>query len=240
MRIGDAIREGVTTVTKDWTTVQRKTLRDTARGHRALERYWRRIQSKEDSIKTIAYRVMGTAYMKASGGGQFPATARQVMYAARPLILVETDKPLGKDFDVYFTQQLLPGYQIAHPDATATWDVIYDARGHLYEPHTETQLALGTLDVRRYLKTARTPASSPATSVVRPGSTAYPTEGARHRYRTVLFIEKEGFLPLLQQAQIGNRFDLALMSTKGMASTAARTLMEGLSLTCGVRFSGVA
>src|SRR5206468_9615746 len=38
------------------------------------------------------------------------------------------------------------------------------------------------------------------------------------------------------QARVGERFDLALMSTKGMASTAARTLMEGLSLACGVRF----
>ena len=92
------------------------------------------------------------------------------MYAARPLILAETDKPLGKDFDVYFTQQLLPRYQAAHPDATATWDVIYDARGHLYEPHTGAELALGTLVVRRYLHAARTaPALAPPAALCRRG-----------------------------------------------------------------------
>jgi len=52
----------------------------------------------------------------------------------------------------------------------------------------------------------------------------------------VLFIEKEGFLPLLRKAQIDTRFDLALMSTKGMASTAARSLMETLSWVRDVRF----
>jgi hypothetical protein len=232
--MGDAIQQSVTSVTKDWTTVQKKKQRDAARGARALERYFRG-RVKEDSIKTAAYRVMATAYEKASGAGAFPATARQVMYAARPLILAQTHKPPGKDFDVYFTQQLLPGYQMAHPAETATWDVIYDARGHLHEPHTETQLPLGTLDVRRYLTTARAPATV-APLVVDPHPLDFPTQGPRHRYTTVLFIEKEGFLPLLQQAQVSERFDLALMSTKGMASTAARTLMEGLSLTCGVRF----
>ena len=234
MRMGAAVHQSVTSVTKDWTTVQKKKHRDATRGVQAFGRYWRGPVT-EDSIKTVAYRVMATAYAKASGAGAYPATARQVMYAARPLILALTAKPLGKDFDVYFTQQLLPGYQMAHPTATVTWDVIYDARGHLHEPHTETELALGTLDVRRYLADADAPAVL-AGPVVSPLPLNYPTTGPRHRYTTVLFIEKEGFLPLLQQAQVGERYDLALMSTKGMASTAARTLMEGLSLTRGVRF----
>jgi DNA topoisomerase VI subunit A len=44
----------------------------------------------------------------------------------------------------------------------------------------------------------------------------------------VLFIEKEGFLPLLEAVHIPDRYDLAIMSTKGMASTAARTLIDNL------------
>jgi hypothetical protein len=234
MTIGEAIQIAVTAVAKDWTTVQRKTLRDRARGLRALER-WEKGQHKHDSIKDLAYRFMAEAYAKASGGGTYSATARQVMYAARPLILAATDRPLGKEFDVYFTQQLLPGFQVAYPERTATWDVIYDARGHLHEPHTNRELALGTLDVRDYLLTARAPAS-PDDLSFDPLRLPFPTTGPRGRYTTVLFIEKEGFLPLLQQAQIGDRFDLAIMSTKGMASTAARALMEGLSSACGVRF----
>ena len=49
------------------------------------------------------------------------------------------------------------------------------------------------------------------------------------RYRTVLFIEKEGFEPLLRKARIAERFDCGIMSTKGMSVTAARALVEQLS-----------
>ncbi len=56
-----------------------------------------------------------------------------------------------------------------------------------------------------------------------------PTVGPCHRYKYALFIEKEGFYELLERAQIANRYDAAIMSTKGMSVTAARTLIERLS-----------
>ena len=56
------------------------------------------------------------------------------------------------------------------------------------------------------------------------------TSGPRYRYHYALFVEKEGFDPLLQQAGIEDRYDVALMSTKGMTVTAARSLIEALSL----------
>jgi DNA topoisomerase VI subunit A len=43
-----------------------------------------------------------------------------------------------------------------------------------------------------------------------------------------LFIEKEGFLPLLEEAQLAERYDLAVMSTKGMSVVAARELIDRL------------
>jgi DNA topoisomerase VI subunit A len=46
----------------------------------------------------------------------------------------------------------------------------------------------------------------------------------------VLFIEKEGFTPVLEAARLPERFDIALMSTKGMSVTAARMLVDEL---CG-------
>ena len=56
-----------------------------------------------------------------------------------------------------------------------------------------------------------------------------PTTGPAHRYQFALFIEKEGFNELLKTSQIAERFDLAIMSTKGMSNTAARLLVERLS-----------
>jgi hypothetical protein len=58
---------------------------------------------------------------------------------------------------------------------------------------------------------------------------ACPTKGPHGRYRFALFVEKEGFHPLLEQALIANRYDLAIMSTKGMSVTASRRLVERLS-----------
>jgi hypothetical protein len=53
------------------------------------------------------------------------------------------------------------------------------------------------------------------------------TKGPRGRYGGLLFIEKEGFDPLLEHAQIAKKYDLAVMSCKGMSVTAARELADG-------------
>jgi hypothetical protein len=55
------------------------------------------------------------------------------------------------------------------------------------------------------------------------------TVGPENRYRTVLFVEKEGFHRQIQQAQIQERFDVMLMSTKGMSVVAARKLLDDLA-----------
>jgi hypothetical protein len=38
----------------------------------------------------------------------------------------------------------------------------------------------------------------------------------------VLFIEKEGFMPLFERVHLAERYEIADMSTKGMSVTAAR------------------
>lgn len=57
----------------------------------------------------------------------------------------------------------------------------------------------------------------------------YPTIGPENRYCNILFIEKEGFDPLLTAVRIAERYDLAIMSTKGMSVTAARLLLDRLA-----------
>jgi hypothetical protein len=149
------------------------------------------------------------------------------MYAARPLILALTHGRLWKNSD-YFTQTLLPDFVEEHPELTSGWDVVFDARGHFTEPHTGELFGLGTLEVRRYMRTWVTLLSG---SVIVPPALPYAAEtsGPFARYHHALFIEKEGFNPLLEQAQIARKYDLALMSTKGMSVTAARQLVEGLT-----------
>ncbi|MEH3109473.1 MAG: ATP-binding protein [Agrobacterium cavarae] len=176
------------------------------------------------SIKDAAFEIMEEAYLKASANGTLPANARQIMYAARPYVLQRTGQ--GKLNDAYFTQTLLPAFMDEHPNLTGKWDVVYDARGHLIEPHTDHSLALGTIHVREYLQ--RRPRQE-AGALVSTSAGLHPTIGPGDRYGAVLFLEKEGFEPLLRAARISERFDVAVMSTKGMSVIAARALIDRLS-----------
>jgi hypothetical protein len=170
--------------------------------------------------------MMVEAYLKASDQGRLPANARQIMYAVRPWVLELTD---GKSWKTssYFTQKLLPNFIDAHPELTAAWDVVFDDRGHLLEPHTQHRIGLGTVAVREYIAEWHADLATDGASMEL--AHAYPTIGPANRYRYALFIEKEGFQPLLEVAQIAERYDLAIMSTKGMSVTAARQLVERLS-----------
>ena len=126
----------------------------------------------------------------------------------------------------YFTQTLLPDYIAANEEQCADWDVVYDARGHLIEPHTGTSVPLGTMAVREYLQ-PRYRSSSGLSIDIGGGGIDYDAE-PKHRYKTALFIEKEGFEPLLAQARIRERFDCAILSTKGMSVVACRHLLDRL------------
>jgi hypothetical protein len=88
-------------------------------------------------------------------------------------------------------------------------------------------VGLGTLAVRNYIR--RWQADVPSEVDTIELDHRCPTMGPANRYAYALFIEKEGFYPLLEAAQIAQRFDVAPMSTKGMSVTAARQLVERLS-----------
>jgi hypothetical protein len=175
------------------------------------------------SIKDAAWLVMADAYRTASGGGRLPANARQVMYAARKGILELTRR--AKLDDRYVTQTLLPDYIEQHPEATASWVVVFDDRGNFIKPHTDRNVPLGTVEVRQYLGERATPKAA----IVLDSGSLLPTTGPENRYSAVLFIEKEGFNALLAQARIAERFDIAIMSTKGKSTTAARLLLDRLA-----------
>jgi len=79
--------------------------------------------------------------------------------------------------------------------------VYRDTRGLLYHPHTGEVIPLGTLAVEEYER--------PAWS-----------------FNKVLYCEKEGFFPLLIDAQWPERNDCALLTSKGFASRAVRDLLD--------------
>jgi hypothetical protein len=223
--IETALKDGIARVTKPWTGLKRQADRDQRVRERAREHYLKQRQRQYLDIKQAAYQVMPEVYAHASGALGM-ANARQVMYVARPLVLNLTGGKCWKRSD-YFTQTLLPNFIAAHPELTASWDVVFDDRGHLIEPHTRHRIGLGTVAVRGYIREWSADVSSEVDSPTL--EHRCPTRGPANRYTHALFIEKEGFYPLLEAVRIAERWDLAVMSTKGMTVTAARQLVEALS-----------
>jgi hypothetical protein len=200
--------------TKRWTkTVKSEERSPVSRSYR----YARMTQERGATIKEVAEAVMHDAYLKASDGGRYWANARQIYYVGRGPIQEQTGRPLD---DKYFTQVLLPDYMEEH---CCDWRVAYDARGHFAEPHGGKSFGVGTLQVNSYLDSINDEPELEAAALTQANVKLHGPEG---NFGAVLFIEKEGFDPLLRQAQIADKFDIAIMSTKGMSVTAARRLAD--------------
>src|SRR5205823_6754420 len=174
--ITQLLSEAVTRVVpKTWGAAKRRADRENrlrASDHSRL----RAPRVRKTSIKEAAFEVMEGAYLHVSGG-TLPAHARQIMYAARPGVLRLTGGECWSHSS-YFTQTLLPEYEELHPEKTADWDVVYDARGHLTEPHTAIWTPLGTIDVRDYIGKFGD-ADDEAVRLKH----AFPTYGPAQRYR---------------------------------------------------------
>jgi hypothetical protein len=214
------IIDAIHSVTKGWAKQRRSEEREASRAFRRRDAL---VRSERVTIRDAAFGVMRQSYLAASSGGTLPAHARQIFYRARGPVQEATGRTLD---DQYFTQTLLPDYINEHQGTAADWDVVFDARGHFVEPHTGLVVPLGTLDVRDYLDGLEEAES--ASDIRGTSDGLFPTHGPRGRFGAVLFIEKEGFMPLFKAAQLSDRFDVAVMSTKGMSVTASRLLVDQL------------
>jgi DNA topoisomerase VI subunit B len=224
--LAQAVATVVGKVIKEFAAIKKSIDRDRHRAAREAEERLKQGRARKTTVTEAAYKIMREAYLKASGGGKLPAAARQVMYAARGYILEATGR--SSFSDDYFTQELLPAYQRDHVEETKDWDVVYDERGHLIEPHTGVRIGVGTLAVRGYLNAAKNGCSLGKLELPE-FKFEFSTKGPKHRYGGILFIEKEGFFPLFERVRLADRYDLAIMSTKGMGSTAGRMLIEHLA-----------
>jgi hypothetical protein len=224
MGAADDIKKGLTKALTSFTAQQK-----------AEEKSWgamrwrksRMMEVRGKSHTKAADEVMKECYMKVSDNNALPAHARQIFYVARPLIEEQTDKPLKYP---YFSQTLLPNYIKKHAAECANWDVVYDDRGHFEEPHTGRVIGLGTLSVRAYLRQIRRMKLTGADFA----PAFVETYGPSGCFGALLYVEKEGFMPLFRRVKLAERFDIAIMSSKGMSVTAARELAEGICSNYGL------
>jgi hypothetical protein len=215
MGAADDIKNGLTKTLTNFTKQRKAEEKHTSAGRFRMSRM---TEVRGKFLAEASEEAMEECYLKASDNGSLPATARQIFYVARPLIEEQTERPLTYS---YFSQTLLPNYINEHG---VDWDVVYDDRGHFMEPHTKRVIGLGTLNVRHYL--SRVEPLGLEEADFDPASVK--THGPDGSFGAVLYVEKEGFMPLFQRIKLAQRYDIAIMSSKGMSVTAARTLVDEL------------
>jgi hypothetical protein len=216
--VANDILDAVETATSKWTRQKKSEER-----HPSTIRYRMSRMTKEPrtSQKDAAWEIMEQAYLKASANDTLPALARQIYYQARPKIMELTD---DKELQYgYFSQTLLPDYIEIEG---VTWNVVYDARGHLEEPHTNRRIGVGTIEINNYLRAMKEPEIIPAEF----SDASVDIIGPSGLMSGILFCEKEGFNPLFKSVNLANRHDLMIVSTKGVSVTAARRLVDEI---CG-------
>jgi hypothetical protein len=150
------------------------------------------------SLKDAVFKVMKEAASKASANFTLPFSVRQLYYQVRPLIQEYTHRELQY---AYFTPPLVTEYE---DDYGKLPGLIYEARGHLVEPHQDVEIPLGTLEVAGY-------------------------EIPDWEYNKILYIEKEGFRQIFDAVKLGQRYDMAFMTAKGFATRAAKELLDHAS-----------
>lgn len=97
----------------------------------------------------------------------------------------------------YFRDHLVIEYQREHEEITGLY---FEPRSVLYEPHTGNMVQLGTREVAAY--------NFPA-----------------YLYDKLMYAEKTGLWPTLQDARLVERYDMAVATGSGYATTAARNLL---------------
>jgi hypothetical protein len=219
--VANDISDAVLKVTKPW---KRQRKAEERQPGNVRYRYSRLTAEPKTKLKHVVWRVMEQCYMAASSNDRLPAKARQIYYQVRPHVMKHcSDKELEYG---YFAQQLLPDYIREH--GKEHWKVVYDARGHLVEPHTEVSVECGTLEIRNYIRAMRRPKNKDSHFQ----GLKVETKGPDGNYGAVLYVEKEGFDALFKEVDLANRYDLMIVSNKGMSVTATRELIDTI---CGSR-----
>ena len=212
--IANDILDVVESATSKWTRQKKSEERHPGN---ILYRMSRMTREPRTTQKEAAWQVLEESYMAASGNNTLPAMARQIFYQARPKVMALTEnKELAYG---YFSQVLLPDYIEEHG---LSWNVVYDARGHLEEPHTNRRIGVGTIEIGNYLHAMKAPEVIAAEFA----GANVDIIGPSGNISAVLFIEKEGFGPLFKAVNLADRHDLMIISTKGVSVTAARLLVD--------------
>lgn len=102
--------------------------------------------------------------------------------------------------DYKYFKDVIMNFQAENEDIPGMYN---DPRGSLYTPHINETMPVGTLSVEKYKR-------------------------PKFTFNKVIYIEKEGFFEVLKDIKFPERYDCALLTSKGYASTAVKDLLDYL------------
>ena len=189
-------------VTQKWTKARKAEERGSRSRHSREYIYSDRVGFTE-----VADSIIPAGYAHASGGGLYSVSLRQMYYACREAFREHTDREIEA---AYFSQTLLRQYLNRNPELTATWKITADPRGTLTIPNAANKVRIpcGTIAIEQHLSDVSVPIDPLNVSLKL--RTQWPSLAGGKRYQAVVYIEKEGFEPLLLEAKIAERFDIAI------------------------------
>jgi hypothetical protein len=220
MSLADDILAVTRKGTKEWTR-QRKA-EERGRRDRQSRAY---VYSDRVDFTEVAHDILHRGYAHASGNGRYTVDKRQFYYAVRDEFYEATGREIKAQ---YFSQNLLVKYMNQHPGETAGWKITASPRGTLTIPNTGRGLRIpcGTVAIQEHLRKASRvilPFDGLEDIAVR---VEWPSLAEGQRLAGVLYIEKTGFEPQLREADIANRFDIAIISCQGQSVVAARMYVD--------------
>src|SRR5215204_6654747 len=198
-RVGEEMGETMFAVLKAWHEEGKRRVRDQLKEERAKARKEKAEAADEMFLNEASFLVLPDAIAHVRGGSRLPFNARRLFYAVRDRIQKHTTREFHPDtgYD-YFRDTILQDYQREYGKLEGLY---YDPRGRLHEPHGGKTVDVGTREVESY---------------------SFP----KHVFNKLLYVEKKGQLPLLQEARLMERYDIAVMTGEGYATEAARTLLS--------------
>jgi hypothetical protein len=151
---------------------------------------------KKRTIKQFIIDILPAAAEEASGGGRTRYGQRSLWYKYTP----HFKRAFGKEPNWSTFVKGVKWYEerVLGHDLPG---IYRDNRGVLYHPHTGEEIPLGTRSVEQYRR-------------------------PRWGFNKILYCEKEGFFPILQDARWPERHDCALVTSKGFATRAVADLLN--------------
>lgn len=146
--------------------------------------------------KDVVLESLDTAIEKVSSGGKYRFSIRNLFYEMRPVLI--SVAPKGRPDYGTFADIVAAEEERRGSHLPGMYR---DPRGSLYVPHTEDPIPLGTMTVEAYKHPAWT-------------------------FSKVLYTEKEGLGPILHGSRFAERFDCAIVSSKGYSTSAARDVIS--------------